>query len=145
MAPELIATRVKDLDPTNMTLRLTGKTGTRDAFLSDAGLRHLKKLAKGKLPNAYLHVRDDGEPWAKSHQIRRMRATVEAANKAGAKIPGDCNFYSLRHTHISRALVAGVNIQVIAENTGTSVRMIEKHYGKFTATDRRAMLNRVGV
>jgi integrase len=140
---ELIAARVKDLDTANMTLRLAGKTGTRDAFLSDAALRHFKKLAKGKLPNAYLHVRDDGEPWAKSHQIRRMRAAVTEANQTGAKIPVDCNFYSLRHTHISRALVAGVNIQVLAENCGTSVRMIEVHYGKFTATDRRAMLNRV--
>jgi hypothetical protein len=49
--------------------------------------------------------------------------------------------YAFRHYHISRALLAGIQAQVIAENCGTSVRMIEKHYGKFVGSDRRAMMN----
>ncbi len=60
-----------------------------------------------------------------------------------AKLPHGTTFYALRHTHISRALLAGVNSQVIAENCGTSVRMIEKHYGKFMKADRRAMFDKV--
>ncbi len=142
---ELINACVQDLDLKEATLRLKGKTGTREAFLSDAALRHFKKLAKDKLPGAYLHVQASGEPWAKSLQIRRMRATVKAANEQGAQIPLETNFYSLRHTYVSRALAAGVNMQVLAENCGTSVRMIEKHYGKFTQASRRVMLNKVGV
>ena len=67
---------------------------------------------------------------------------MTAAIKA-AKLPHDTTFYALRHTHISRALLAGVNAQVVAENTGTSVRMIEKYYGKFMKADRRAMFNNV--
>jgi hypothetical protein len=43
------------------------------------------------------------------------------------------------------ALLAGVPIQVVAENCGTSVRMLEKHYGKFLSTDRREMFNKVGL
>lgn len=142
---ELVEARVMDLDTQHGTLRLSGKTGARDCYLSDAGLSHFKSMTKGKLPGAYLHTREDGEPWLKSHQIRRMRAAVAAANKKGAKVPGDCTFYALRHTHISRALIAGVNVQVLAENTGTSVRMIEKHYGKFLKADRRAMFNKVAL
>ena len=42
-----------------------------------------------------------------------------------------------------KALLAGVRAQTIAENCGTSIRMIDKHYGKFMATDRREMLNKV--
>ena len=38
-------------------------------------------------------------------------------------------------------LLAGINALVIAQNCGTSVRMIEKHYGKFTGKDRRVMVN----
>jgi hypothetical protein len=60
-----------------------------------------------------------------------------------AKLDAATTFYALRHTHISLALLAKVNIQVLAENTGTSVRMIEQHYGKFLKEDRRKMFNMV--
>ncbi len=135
---ELTATKVEDLDVKNGSIRLSGKTGTRDCYLSDEALRHFKELAKDKLPAAYLHMKDDGEPWAKSHQHRPMKAAIKKA-----KLPRETTFYALRHTHISRALLAGVNAQVVAENCGTSVRMIEKHYGKFLRSDRRAMFNQV--
>ena len=36
-----------------------------------------------------------------------------------------------RHTFISLALTAGVNIKWLAEHCGTSVAMIERHYGRF--------------
>lgn len=135
---ELIAARVEDLDSSNGSIRLSGKTGSRDCYLSAAGLDHLKRLSKGKLPAAYLHTKRGGEPWGRSHQQRHM---AEAVKKA--KLPRETTFYALRHTHISRALLAGVNAQVVAENTGTSVRMIEKYYGKFMSADRREMFNRI--
>ena len=137
---ELTAARVHDLDVINGSLRLTGKTGTRDAYLSDDALTFFKELAKDKLPNAWLLTRDDGEPWGKSHQDRPIKEAVKAA-----KLPPETVFYSLRHYHISKALLAGISPQVVAENCGTSVRMIEKHYGKFMPKDRRAMLNQVAL
>ena len=39
--------------------------------------------------------------------------------------------YSLRHTFISRKLVAGVSAFDIAKQCGTSVKQIEKHYGHY--------------
>jgi len=72
---------------------------------------------------------------------------VAAANKTikkqAEKISESTVFYSLRHTHVSLALLGGVNIQVLAGNLGTSIRMIEMHYGKFLRSDRRAMFNAV--
>ncbi len=37
--------------------------------------------------------------------------------------------YSLRHTYISNRLIAGANIHQVANNCGTSVKIIEDHYG----------------
>jgi integrase len=36
--------------------------------------------------------------------------------------------YSLRHTYISNRLIADANIHQVANNTGTSVKMLEDHY-----------------
>lgn len=137
---ELTAAKVSDFDQFGGTLELSGKTGHRTCYLSDDAVAFFRKLAKDRLPSAFLLARDDGLPWGRSHQHRPMQRAVAAAG-----LPGETVFYSLRHYHISRALLAGVAPQVIAENCGTSIRMIEKHYGKFTRTDRRQMLNAVSL
>ncbi|MDX2168221.1 MAG: hypothetical protein SF182_14195 [Deltaproteobacteria bacterium] len=48
--------------------------------------------------------------------------------------------YATRHTFISVALTAGVNIKWLAEQCGNSVAMIEKHYGRFLAGEAEAQL-----
>jgi integrase len=40
-------------------------------------------------------------------------------------------FYATRHTFISTALTAGLNVKFISEYTGTSLDMIEKRYARF--------------
>jgi integrase len=121
---ELTRCKVKDFDQKDGTIELSGKTGHRVCYLSDGAVKFLQEISKDRLPEAYLLVKDDGNPWGKSHHLRLMRETVKKA-----KIPQECVFYSLRHYHISKALLSGMPMQVVAENTGTSVRMIEKYYG----------------
>lgn len=132
-----------------MLLNSTGKTGVRDIVLSDKTILHLRELSKGKLPGALLHVPRDRDEWGKSEQARRIKTAVAVANKTFRnpldKIPELTVFYFLRHTHVSLALIGGVNIQVLAENLGTSIRMIEIHYGKFSISDRKAMFNAVSL
>jgi len=106
--------------------------------LSTPALTWFKTQVQDKHPQAWLLPRDDGTPWGKSHQHRPMKAAVKAAG-----LPPETVFYSLRHYHISKALTAGVPVQMVAENCGTSVGMIEKHYGKFLAKDRKRFMNRV--
>jgi integrase len=137
---ELAGITVADLDKAGGRLRLDGKTGERWCYLSDDALAWFKKQARDKTPKAWLLPRDAGKPWKKSEQVRPMKAAVMQA-----KAPKETVFYSLRHYHISKALQAGVPAQVIAENCGTSVRMIEKHYGHFLKTDRRAFMNGVAL
>lgn len=137
---ELTAANVADFNAQGGTLYLSGKTGPRTSHLSAQAVAFFKRMTRGKLPTAPLLMRDDGQRWGKSQQHRPMIAAVKAAG-----LPSECVYYSLRHYHISRALLAGLPAQVIAENCGTSVRMIELHYGKFTAKDRREMLDRIAL
>lgn len=135
---ELCSARVGAFDAGDGTLRLDGKTGARTVYLSDASVMVLKRISRDRLPGAYLLVQDGGNEWIKGSARVGLRKAMQAA-----KLPSETVFYSLRHYHISKALLAGVNAQVVAENTGTSVAMIEKHYGKFMKADRRAMFNAV--
>ena len=137
----LTAALVSDFDPKAGTLNIKGDKGhERVATLSSAAIELFKTQAKGKLPSAYLFTRDDGNPWKRNNQQKPFRSACNAA-----KLPKEFVFYSLRHYFISRALLAGMNVNALAVNTGTSAAMIAKHYGKFVSTDVRDMLDRVAV
>jgi integrase len=56
------------------------------------------------------------------------RRTWAPAIEAGG-IPKPARIYDLRSTFASNALAAGLNIHELARIMGTSVRMIERHYG----------------
>ena len=137
---ELCRVTVADLDVNQGRIHLDGKTGERWCYLSDESLKWFKQQSRNKLPKALLLPRADGMGWGKSHQHRPMKDAVQAA-----RLPSETVFYSLRHYHISKALAAGVPALVIAENTGTSIRMIEEHYGHFMKADRRAYMNGVAL
>jgi integrase len=62
--------------------------------------------------------------WAREYWGRCLRATGIRPRP----------FYNARHTFISIALTNGVNLKWLAEYCGTSVEMIEKHYGRFMQT-----------
>jgi integrase len=51
--------------------------------------------------------------------------------------------HTLRHTLVANALTGGMDIHTAAKLCGTSVPMIEKHYGKLLHSDARAKLNRI--
>ncbi len=137
---------VADFDPVKGTLRIGYGNGgddkghKRTATLSSAAVELFKAQARDKLPAAHLFLRADGLPWGKSHQQRPFRAACTAA-----KLPRDFLFYSLRHYFISRALAAGMHVNALANNVGTSPVMIHKHYAKFIATEDRAMLDRIAL
>jgi integrase len=53
-------------------------------------------------------------------------------------------FYATRHTFISIALTRGWNLKALAEYTGTSVAMIERHYGRYIGGDMQTQLALLG-
>lgn len=135
---ELLSTTVGSFDKRTGTLQIPrGKTGARPVILSDEAVAWFGTLTAKRPKTEPLFLRRaDSTLWQKMDVSRRMRRAVKAA----ALPEGTC-FYTLRHTYVSTALVRGVNIQLIAENVGTSVRMIEQHYGKFMHADRRKAFN----
>jgi integrase len=95
----------------------------------------LSKVSQGRDPRDFLFVRSDGRRWKKSDQTRPIK---EALTAAGLSIEG--SIYALRHTYISRAIEGRVPLNIIADNCGTSVRMIEKTYAKILAEKRREFI-----
>ena len=57
-------------------------------------------------------------------------APIHAAMRADAMLEaGDRDAYSFRHSYATQRLLTGISVYTLAENMGTSVAMIEKHYG----------------
>jgi integrase len=138
---ELRSLKVADFDPEKRLLSIRdGKTGARDVPVSDAAFVLFRRLAKSKLPGAYLLTRDDGQPWAHSDQDELMRDAAKAA-----RLPLGSVFYVLRHTFIASALTAGMDVTTVAKMCGTSLVMIQKHYGKLLQQDAREQLSRIAM
>lgn len=135
---ELYKAKVMDLDLFNGTLHLSGKTGERDCVLSDDALAFFRDQAKSKLPKAALLPSPSSDHWKRWEHTRPMQRAVKRA-----QLPPETVFYSLRHYYISKAVGAGISLLAIARNCGTSVKMIESNYGKFTPTNFKAMMNLV--
>lgn len=130
---ELTALDVRDFDAARSLLIIrTGKTGARVVSLSAESVQFFKKLAGNRTPNAALLPRADGERWGKSEQHRPFKRAAAAAG-----LPASASFYSLRHSHISRAIESGMPISLLAENCGTSLSMIQRNYAKVLAATRQ--------
>ncbi len=138
---ELVNALRGDYDERLQSIRLSGKTGSRTVPLSPAAVRLFARLSKSKLPGARLLVRDDGMPWAHSDWDELVR---EAAAKA--ELPVGVCLYTLRHSFITTALTAGLSTLDTARLVGTSLPMIERHYGHLVqsaARDRLALVQLV--
>jgi len=134
-AGELTTAKRGQFDARLGTMTFAGKTGSRTVPLSDAALAVFKRAAKGKLPAAPLFTRDDGKPWAHSDWDELVRAAA-----AAAKLPKGTCLYTLRHSFITQAITDGMTTLDVARICGTSVGMIEKHYGHLVADSARERL-----
>jgi integrase len=139
---EIASARASDLDIRHRILRLVGKTGTRDLPLGAVAFAHFRECAKGKLPSAWLVGRADGSQWKKEAWRDQIKEAVTAAGLPSATVA-----YTLRHSVITD-LVTGdpdngrqpLDLFTVAQISGTSVAMIEKHYGKLRQEHARAAL-----
>jgi integrase len=134
-AGELVGATRGQFDARLKTLALKGKVGARIIPLSPAAFRLFRRLGKGKLPGAPLLSRDDGKPWAHSDWDELVRAAGQKA-----KLPKGVCLYTLRHSFITQAITDGMTTLDVARLCGTSVGMIEKHYGHLVADAARKRL-----
>ncbi len=69
-------------------------------------------------------MRGNGKAWDKNSWKLPIAAAVAAAG-----LPGDATAYTLRHSTITDLVSAGLPLLTIAQISGTSAEMIERHYG----------------
>jgi integrase len=80
--------------------------------------------AKNKLPGAPLFRRANGKAWDKNSWKLPIAAAVVAAG-----LPRGATAYTQRHSTITDLVSAGLPLLTIAQISGTSAEMIERHYG----------------
>lgn len=91
--------------------------------------------AKGKTPAAPLLARADGKAWDKDAWKKPVKAAALAA-----ELPASVTAYCMRHSVITDLVTGGLDLLTVAQLSGTSVAMIEKHYGHLRADHAAAAL-----
>lgn len=139
-AGELINATRRQFDARTGSMTFAGKTGSRTVPLLPQAVILFKRLAQSKLPTARLFMRDDGKPWAHSDWDKILR---EAAAKAG--LPDGTCLYTLRHSFVTTAITEGMATLDVARLVGTSIAMIDRHYGHLVHSAARERLAKVKI
>lgn len=104
----------------------TDKAGAgRTIGLPKAAVELLNAQCKDKLPSAHLFTRADGSAWNKDAWKRPIGDGAKAAG-----LDSGVTAYTFRHSVITDLVDGGLDSLTVAALSGTSVRMIEKHYYK---------------
>lgn len=112
----------------------------RQITVPDVTAKFFEPLIKDKLPTALIFSRPDGAAWTKDTWKGPIKDAVHAA-----KLPDGAAAYTLRHSVITDLVRAGLPILTVAQISGTSVAMIEKHYGHLVRNDAEDALARLAV
>ncbi len=92
--------------------------------MPDVTAAFFEEASKDKLPTAPLLARADGKAWNKDAWKGPVKEAV-----AAARLPDGTTAYTLRHSVISDLVHDGLDLLTVAQISGTSVVMIERHYG----------------
>lgn len=122
----LAALKVGDFDKRLKTIKVgKDKAGAdRRLTLPVAAVEFLSEQADGRPAAAPLLARADGAMWNKDSWKEPVKEAVLAA-----ALPPEATAYTLRHSVITDLVVGGLDLLTVAQISGTSVAMIEKHYG----------------
>lgn len=113
-----------------VTCNVKGKTGERLVVCQPGVERYFEKLKERDYrtdPDDLVFCHEDGEPienWTGFYTMLRAAGIEHDTN--GNKH----TLYSLRHTYATFRLQNGTNVYWLKKNMGTSVAMIERHYGQ---------------
>lgn len=107
-----------------------GKTGERIVVCWPSADRYFNRLRKrghnlGSDELVFCHA--DGKPIQEFTGLKPLLAATGILEDGRGK---DRTIYSLRHTYATLRLEHGANVYCLKKNMGTSVTMIERHYGQ---------------
>lgn len=95
---------------------------------------------KGKMSAASIFARADGKAWDRDSWKYPIKDAVKAAG-----LPGAASAYTVRHSVITDLIRARLPILTVAQLSGTSVAMIEKHYGHLVRDDAEEALASIAI
>ena len=107
----------------------------RKIALPDSTATFIGKLCENKLPLTNIFLRSNGIGWNKDSWKYPVKKSVQLAD-----LPKEITLYSIRHSVITDLIHKGLDILTVAQISGTSVRMIEKHYGHLTVEHSKKAL-----
>lgn len=138
----LAGLKVRDFDKRTRTLTIEkDKNGNpRQMTMPEVIADFFAGQVKGKLPAASIFARAGGEPWNKDAWKYPVKDAVKAAG-----LPGAVSAYTLRHSVITDLIRARLPILTVAQLSGTSVVMIEKHYGHLVRDDAEEALASIAI
>lgn len=133
---------VRDFDKRTRSLTIgKDKNGNpRQIALPEVLADFFGEQVKGKLPAAPIFARANGEVWNKDAWKYPIKAAVKAAG-----LPLAASAYTLRHCVITDLIRARLPILTVAQLSGTSVAMIEKHYGHLVRDDAEEALATIAI
>lgn len=138
----LAALKAGDYDARLKVLKIgKDKNGQdRKIRLPEATATVFAEASKDKLPAAPLLSRNDGKAWNKDAWKWPVKAAAEAA-----KLPPGTTAYTMRHSVISDLVHDGLDLLTVAQISGTSVAMIERHYGHLRSDVAAGALARLAL
>jgi integrase len=92
----------------------------------------------GKASDATIFARSDGRVWNKDAWKLPIKAAVQAAG-----LPANSVAYTLRHSVITDLIRDRLPVLTVAQLSGTSVAMVEQHYGHLVRDDAEGALARL--
>lgn len=97
--------------------------------------KFLTEAQDGRQGDDPLFSRSNGKPWDKDSWKKPIK---NAAFEAG--LPKETTAYVLRHSVITDLVRSGLPVLTVAQLSGTSVSMIERHYGHLVRSDAEQAL-----
>ena len=101
--------------------------------------KRLRAAAAGRADDEPLLRCSDGARWQPK---KGDHQSLFAQARAAAKLRDDATMYCLRHTSITRMLLKGVPVRVVAALHDTSVQQIEKTYSRHIGDHSDALIRR---
>ena len=138
----IAALTVGDFDKRTHELSIgKDKTGKpRRIQVSERAAALFSEQTEAKLPAARIFVRANGKPWDKNSWKLPIAAAVKDAG-----LPEGTTAYTLRHSTITDLVQAGLPLLTIAQISGTSAEMIERHYGHLASDAAVAALSQLAL
>lgn len=138
----LAALTVENFDRRLHVLKIgTDKSGAeRKIKMPPTTAKLFERVSIDRPPAAPLLARADGQAWNKDAWKKPIK---EAAHSAG--LPIGTTAYTLRHSVITDLVHDGLDLLTVAQLSGTSVAMIQKHYGHLRSEVTTEALGRLAL